>query len=129
MMNKFLLILTVISPNNFVRGEKAKEPEMNGATRKILAELSDKIELLEDKCLKAESLTPQSYQCGFQPSWGSYNGSPADGPITYDRLLFVRNDPVYGLPTGLDIQTGVFTSQFSGVYEISWSLIGDQLIL
>ena len=88
----------------------------------MMSKMSDRIEMLEDN-LK-ESVGPQSYQCGYQPRWGSYSGSPKDGPIVFDRLLFTRNDPVWGLANGLDIETGVFTSQYSGVYEISWSLIG-----
>ena len=70
------------------------------------------------------SLIPSSYQCGYQPRWGVYNMSPADGPVSYDRMLFSRQDEVWGLTNGLDIDTGIFTSQYRGVYEISWSLIG-----
>ena len=50
--------------------------------------------------------------------------SPADGPVCYDRMLFSLEDEVWGLTNGLDINTGIFTSQLRGVYEISWSLIG-----
>ena len=87
-----------------------------------MSEMSDRIQILEEN-MKRE-LIPGSYQCGYQPRWGEYNLSPADGPICYDRMLFSREDEVWGLTNGLDIDTGIFTSQYRGVYEISWSLIG-----
>ena len=89
-----------------------------------MREMSDRIQILEEHVRREQSLVPGSYQCGYQPRWGSYSGSPSDGPICYDRMLFSLEDEMWGLTNGLDINTGIFTSQFRAVYEISWSLIG-----
>ena len=101
---------------------------LDGALKNMLVtmkEMSDRIQILEEQNMKGEpSLMPSSYQCGYQPQWGAYHLSPADGPVGYDRMLFSREDEVWGLTNGLDINTGIFTSQLRGVYEISWSLIG-----
>lgn len=87
-----------------------------------MREMSDRIQILEEHVRREQSLVPGSYQCGYHPRWGKYNGSPSDGPICYERMLFSRE--LWGLTNGLDINTGIFTSQYRGVNEISWSLIG-----
>ena len=82
-----------------------------------MREMSDRIQILEEHVRREQSLVPGSYQCGYHPRWGKYNGSPSDGPICYERMLFSRE--LWGLTNGLDINTGIFTSQYRGVYEIS----------
>ena len=69
-------------------------------------------------------LAPVSYQCGYQIHWGDYFNDPANGPVRYQKLFFSREDEVWGLTNGLDINSGIFTSQFRGVYEVSWSVVG-----
>ena len=68
-----------------------------------MREMSDRIQILEEHVRREQSLVP-------------------DGPICYERMLFSRE--LWGLTNGLDINTGIFTSQYRGLNEISWSLIG-----
>ena len=62
---------------------------------------------------------PFQYSCAAQDQWGSTFGSPEE-IISYDKLLFSTQTDGWG--HGVDTSTGVFTSQYPGIYMVSWSL-------
>merc|ERR1712241_1417250 len=86
---KKVIIFPVIIFSLLLKAENLSGDGLEGAMEKILntmTEMSDRIQILEEHMKRQQpSLIPGSYQCGYQPRWGDYNGFPADGPICYDR--------------------------------------------
>ena len=62
---------------------------------------------------------PFAFQCAWQDGLTSDNSV-----ITYDRLTYdeISGGSIYNVTGGLDINTGVFTVGFSGVWAVTYSI-------
>ena len=61
-----------------------------------------------------------AFHCSFQDEWGTNDGTEATAVITYDREYFGTSSQ--DIHAGMDIETGVYTAGYAGVYEVTWSL-------
>ena len=64
---------------------------------------------------------PFSYTCGYKLNWGTWYQDIESGIVPYITNLFSMENEQWGQTNGLDLETGVFTSQYPGVYMASWT--------
>ena len=63
--------------------------------------------------------SPFSYTCGYQLKWGTWYQGPEYGIVSYSNSLFSMENDQWGY--GLNLGTGMYTSQYPGVYMVSWT--------
>ena len=108
--------------------DNALKSEIEAKDRKIAA-LKKKMKRLRGRMTETEETDlqlremvdqvrnpPFAFQCAFRDYW-----STDDSTIFYDRLMTDTD-----MTGGLNIDTGVFTVGFSGVYTITYSLMSNQ---